>query len=129
MDDLRLLAVHSGDAYELRKLLACSKDKDSYVPDCIIGDMNSGNYSKEDEGEEFRLNRKEFIELSAGYVDLFQGKVTFAGGTQVDHALLKNSAVFFEKYEYENVKVDKEGTTDLSDHYPILFDLRIKNRK
>ena len=112
--DLNVLGVHSHNAFELRNELA---ENESFHPNIILGDFNSGNYVKEKNDNEIAVNRKNYLMLTEGYIDICQGEYTCLYNTHIDHILLENSNRFHEKYKYTDVVVDRG--IELSDHYPI----------
>lgn len=116
--DLRVLAVHSHDAFELREWLA---QNESYFPQMMLGDFNAGNYKKKNKDCEIAVNRKNYLMICEGYIDVFQGLYTTSYKTHIDHVLIENSN------EFHNVCCSKNNTVDyskdLSDHYPLYFQL------
>lgn len=122
--DLNVLGVHSHNAFELREWLSA---KESFHPIIMLGDFNSGNYLKEKNDNEIMVNRKNYLMITEGYIDICQGEYTYhIYKTHIDHILLKNSNGFHEKYKYKNVKVDREVI--LSDHYPIYCEIMVNNK-
>jgi Endonuclease/Exonuclease/phosphatase family. len=124
-EGLKILGVHvpAKDQSDLRKKLS---EKPNYHPNIILGDFNAGNYIKNDpqKDAEFSPHRIEYLLLTEGYIDLVQGQYTFKYKTHIDHVLLENSNEFISKYKYSNVYVDQE--LELSDHYPITFELILR---
>lgn len=117
--DLNVLGVHSHNAFELREWLAT---RESFHPNIILGDFNSGNYIKEKNDNEIVPNRQNYLMLTEGYIDICQGEYTHhIYRTHIDHILLENSNGFHEKYKYKSVEVDREII--LSDHYPIYCEI------
>ncbi len=122
--DLECLAVHSNNSFELREWI-----KSNYLfPKLIAGDFNAGNYILEDKEKdrEISINRQNYLLLSEGYIDLFQGIFTTNYGDtteprQIDHVLVENSYIFKQKYDYKNVVVDTKICE--SDHFPLYWTL------
>lgn len=112
--DLKVIALHSHNAFEARNQLARFE---KLKPNVIIGDFNAGNYIKEKDDEKIRPNRLEYLLLTEGYLDICQGQYTTKYYTQIDHILLENSRSFAQKCNFRNLKVDRQNT--VSDHYPI----------
>lgn len=121
--DLRVLAIHSHDASDLYKWLA---KNEGYSPQIILGDFNAGNYKKKDRDRdrEIAANRKDYLKICEGYIDLFQGCYTTSYKTHIDHVLIENSNEFHGKYSSKNIDVDYGMT--LSDHYPLSFLLELQ---
>ncbi len=120
--DLQILAIHAHNSFELRSYL---DEKCDYHPNIMLGDFNAGNYIKEKTGDDCKIatNRKNYLMVTEGYIDICQGKVSTTYNTQIDHILLKNSIEFITHHEYTNVIVDQ--SIKFSDHYPIVFRLNI----
>lgn len=117
--DLDILGVHSHNALELRNWLS---EKEPFRPNIMLGDFNAGNYVKHKNDKEIAVNRKNYLLLMEGYIDICQGRYTHRiYKTHIDHILLENSNEFLESYSYNNVVVD--NTISLSDHYPIYCEL------
>lgn len=121
--DLNVLGVHSHNAFELREWLP---GEELFNPNIMLGDFNSGNYIKEKNDNKIMVNRKNYLMLTEGYIDICQGEYTHhIYKTHIDHILLKNNNGFHEKYKYKNVKVDREVI--LSDHYPLYCEITMSN--
>lgn len=120
---LYLLGVHAhaGHVNELRGWLS---EKERFRPNIILGDFNAGNYVKDKGDEEIAENRRNYLLLTEGYIDICQGRYTYQGKTQIDHVLLENNNKFWESYSYKNVHVDRG--IKLSDHYPIYCEIERK---
>ncbi len=112
--NLNILGVHAHHASELRKWLEENKQ---FIPDIIIGDFNAGNYKKDKNDDKISENRKDYLSLTEGYIDLVQGKETTKYHTQIDHILFRNQKEFYTRYNYRNCNV--EDSICCSDHYPI----------
>ena len=124
IEDLECLAVHSNNAFELRNWLKST----GISPMLIAGDFNAGNYimSNKKKDNEIAINRQNYLLLTEGYIDLFQGVFTtnyckFTEPRQIDHVLIKNSYEFSTKYDYENIILDTKIC--LSDHFPLYWTL------
>lgn len=113
---ISLVGIHSKNADQLRKALQKIK---GYRPDVIIGDFNAGNYYLNDKNKDDKIavNRKNYLLLTEGYIDLCQGKVTTTYNTYIDHILMKSNYEFLSKCKCMNVNVDNKD--ELSDHFPI----------
>ena len=59
--DIRLLSAHPHDAVELYNSLVELDKMGKPMPDIIVGDLNSGNYSKVNESIEFQKNKNHFF--------------------------------------------------------------------
>lgn len=120
---LRVLGVHSHNAYEL---LGKLKTYYHYQPNIILGDFNAGNYKYVDKEQDakFIANRKNYLAVIEGFIDVCQGMYTTKYKTHIDHVLVENSNKFLEKYKINNVIVDREIT--FSDHFPITFEISIE---
>lgn len=123
--DLHVLAVHqslSKGGYISDKL----NKKTNYKPNIILGDFNAGDYSKNNETNEFKRNRDDYKKLlKRGYKDICNGQITRKKSeTPIDHILLENRNEFLDSFSYNNVIVD--NTVSLSDHYPIYCEIETK---
>ena len=116
--NLNILALHAHDAFEAREWLFKNS---GFIPKIMLGDFNAGNYKKTVRDNEIAVNRQNYLLLTEGYIDICQGQYTTKYKTHIDHALLENSNEFIEKYQYQDVFVDR--SIKLSDHYPIYFKL------
>lgn len=119
---LNVLGLHAHDALETKQWLA---EHENFKPNIMLGDFNAGNYRKSNKDYIIVENRRNYILLTEGYIDLCQGLYTTKYKTQIDHILLENVDEF--KHKYKNVTVDYDA--EVSDHYPIYFDLLCKNGK
>lgn len=126
-DGMICLGVHSNNAFELRDFIA----QNTIRPHMIAGDFNSGNYLLADSKADYRMhiNRENFLLLSEGYMDLFQGQRTTnykncKEQRQIDHVLLENSERIYNKYKCTSTYVDKNIT--YSDHYPLKWTIEEK---
>jgi len=115
---LRILAIHSHKAKELDEWLAKEKN---YYPQMILGDFNAGNYKKKNKDFGIAENRKNYLMVCEGYIDLFQGFYTTRYKTHIDHVLIENSNEFHDKYSIKDIVVGYDK--NLSDHYPLSFKL------
>ncbi|MDE7297773.1 MAG: hypothetical protein K2N94_02945 [Lachnospiraceae bacterium] len=122
--DLKLLGVHPHNAAELQQYLS---ENNAYRPNVILGDFNAGNYIKKGEEKDgnFTANRRNYLLLTEGYIDLCQGQYTTTNCKYIDHVLLESSLDFLEEHEYKELEVNREAT--FSDHYPITFKLSCKS--
>ena len=116
--DLKILAVHSHDAFELGEWLSSNE---SYSPQMMLGDFNAGNYKKKNKDCEIAVNRKNYLMVCEGYIDIFQGCYTTIYKTHIDHVLIENSNEFHNVCCSKNITVDYSN--NLSDHYPLYFQL------
>lgn len=110
--DLYVLAVHQKDnVYASDKL---NKDK----PNIILGDFNAGDYTKENESDQFQKNRDNYKTLLAqGYTDICDGQITTDYETPIDHILIDDKNVD----KVKKLDIVRDG---LSDHYRITLELK-----
>lgn len=120
--DINLLGIHPRDAGELKNWMS-RKCKNNRVFHIIMGDFNAGNYIKEGCDNEFVLNRRNFLDISEGYVDICNGMGTtnYNPTTQVDHILVQNSQKFWGRIITRDVVYDEE----YSDHFPLVTEVDI----
>lgn len=84
--------------------------------DYILGDFNSGNYTKLNEDSSFKKNRTAYCEYLNKYVDICNGEVTTIYGTPIDHILSSKN---------NNISCIIDKSISLSDHYPIFAEIEI----
>ncbi len=118
--EINLLGVHPNDAHALIEWLSKNYDK-RFVPNIIVGDFNAGNYIKANSDVKFAENRREFLRLTEGFIDVCNGMVTtnYKRPTQIDHILIQNSDMFIVKIK----KRDVFYSMDYSDHYPLFAEI------
>lgn len=118
--EINLLGVHPNDAHALIEWLSKNYDK-RFVPNIIVGDFNAGNYIKANSDVKFAENRREFLRLTEGFIDVCDGMVTtnYKRPTQIDHILIQNSDMFIVKIK----KRDVFYSMDYSDHYPLFAEI------
>lgn len=118
--EINLLGVHPNDAHALIEWLSKNYDK-RFVPNIIVGDFNAGNYIKANSDVKFVENRREFLRLTEGFIDVCNGMVTtnYKRPTQIDHILIQNSDMFIVKIK----KRDVFYSMDYSDHYPLFAEI------
>lgn len=118
--EINLLGVHPNDAHALIEWLSKNYDK-RFVPNIIVGDFNAGNYIKANSDVKFAENRREFLRLTEGFIDVCNGMVTtnYKRPTQIDHILIQNSDMFIGKIK----KRDVFYSMDYSDHYPLFAEI------
>ena len=118
--EINLLGVHPNDAHALIEWLSKNYDK-RFVPNLIVGDFNAGNYIKANSDVKFAENRREFLRLTEGFIDVCNGMVTtnYKRPTQIDHILIQNSDMFIVKIK----KRDVFYSMDYSDHYPLFAEI------
>lgn len=121
---LECLAVHSDNAFELRNWI----NSHNLSPKLIAGDFNAGNYVLKDKSidNSIAINRQNYLLLTEGYRDLFQGRYTTNYGQiceprQIDHVLVENSYEFKQKYKFSGINVDE--SICVSDHFPLYWTL------
>ena len=119
---INLMGVHPRDAEEL-EIWMKQKCKNNNIFHIIMGDFNAGNYVKEDCNEEFIDNRRKFIDLSEGYIDVCNGMGTtnYNPPTQIDHILVQNSQKFWGRIKTRDVVYTKE----YSDHFLLVTEIEI----
>ena len=71
-------------------------------------------------------NRRNYLLLTEGYIDLFHGIYTTNYGKkceprQIDHVLVENSYEFVQKYAFSDIFLDTQK--DVSDHFPLYWTL------
>ena len=118
--EINLLGVHPNDAHALIEWLSKNYDK-RFVPNLIVGDFNAGNYIKANSDVKFAENRREFLRLTEGFIDVCNGMVTtnYKRPTQIDHILIQNSDMFIVQIK----KRDVFYSMDYSDHYPLFAEI------
>lgn len=118
--DILALGVHAHNAFECHEYL---KRNEQINYNMILGDFNAGNYLLKDavRDKKIAINRRDYLLLTEGYIDIVQGQYTTKYETHIDHILLENSNDFILKHKYIGVDVNRE--IGLSDHYPIVFEL------
>ena len=118
--EINLLGVHPNDAHALIEWLSKNYDK-RFVPNIIVGDFNAGNYIKANSDVKFAENRREFLRLTEGFIDVCNGMVTtnYKRPTQIDHILIQNSDMFIVQIK----KRDVFYSMDYSDHYPLFAEI------
>lgn len=84
--------------------------------DYILGDFNSGNYTKWNEDASFKKNRTAYCEYLNNYIDICKGEATTIYDTPIDHILTSNNNII-------SCIIDK--SISLSDHYPIFAEIEI----
>lgn len=119
-EEINLLGVHPNDAHALIEWLSKNYDK-RFVPNLIVGDFNAGNYIKANSDVKFAENRREFLRLTEGFIDVCNGMVTtnYKRPTQIDHILIQNSDMFIVQIK----KRDVFYSMDYSDHYPLFAEI------
>lgn len=127
--DIRLLSAHPHDAVELYNSLVKLDKMGKPMPDIIVGDLNSGNYSKVNESIDFQKNKNHYIKVleEFGYEDACRGEMTrryiFDNGyhyyTPIDHILIKEDML--NNFKYDDVMVSQDYS--LSDHCSISFNI------
>lgn len=119
-EEINLLGVHPNDAHALIEWLSKNYDK-RFVPNIIVGDFNAENYIKANSDVKFVENRREFLRLTEGFIDVCNGMVTtnYKRPTQIDHILIQNSDMFIVKIK----KRDVFYSMDYSDHYPLFAEI------
>ena len=119
-EEINLLGVHPNDAHALIEWLSKNYDK-RFVPNIIVGDFNAENYIKANSDVKFAENRREFLRLTEGFIDVCNGMVTtnYKRPTQIDHILIQNSDMFIVKIK----KRDVFYSMDYSDHYPLFAEI------
>lgn len=119
-EEINLLGVHPNDAHALIEWLSKNYDK-RFVPNIIVGDFNAENYIKANSDVKFVENRREFLRLTEGFIDVCNGMVTtnYKRPTQIDHILIQNSDMFIVKIK----KRDVFYSMDCSDHYPLFAEI------
>lgn len=130
--DLIVLGAHPHDAVELYDSLVWLGKKKQPMPDIIVGDLNSGDYTKGNETVQFKKNREHYRKVlkELGYEDVCKGEMTrryiFDNGyhyyTPIDHILVRKDTAY--KYRYSDVMVSQDYS--LSDHCPITFDIIVE---
>lgn len=118
--DITALGVHSHSAFECREYVNYVGEKFNLKFNLILGDFNSGNYTRDSDDSKLAVNRKNYLLLTDGYIDLCQGKHTTEWKTYIDHVLLKSNYNFLSKHKCRDIVVQE---LDKSDHYPITFKL------
>lgn len=117
--DIRVLAVHSHDAFECLKYIKYILKNYEIKFNFILGDFNAGDYKKKYETEEFKGNRDNYNEiLKQNYTDICNGETTTEYGTPIDHILINNDIK--EEHKKEEHKIARDN---LSDHYRITLEL------
>lgn len=118
--EINLLGVHPNDAHALIEWLSKNYDK-RFVPNLIVGDFNAENYIKANSDVKFAENRREFLRLTEGFIDVCNGMVTtnYKRPTQIDHILIQNSDMFIVQIK----KRDVFYSMDYSDHYPLFAEI------
>lgn len=96
------------------------------IPHIIMGDLNAGDYEKEDECRDFQENRNNYNEFvkKYGYEDAIKNVKTtnYHTPTEIDHVLIKKDSIYKDSsYILEMQKVDYK---ELSDHYPIIVNMK-----
>lgn len=119
--DLSIMGVHARNAAELGNDL--KKNCSAYYPNVLMGDFNSGNYRKRVGDNAIANNRKDYISLTEGYIDVCQGMRTTSYNTYIDHILLEYSHEFLSGHEYFGAYVD--DAINVSDHFPLYCTLGI----
>ncbi len=116
--NINLLGVHPNDAGALIQWLSKNCDK-SFEPHAIVGDFNAGNYIKDNPGNDFQKNRRNFLILTEGFIDVCNGMATtnYDPPTQIDHILIQNSGMFVVK------KREVFYSMEYSDHYPLFTEI------
>lgn len=119
-EEINLLGVHPNDAHALIEWLSKNYDK-RFVPNIIVGDFNAENYIKANSDVKFAENRREFLRLTEGFIDVCNGMVTtnYKRPTQIDHILIQNSDMFIVQIK----KRDVFYSMDYSDHYPLFAEI------
>lgn len=119
-EEINLLGVHPNDAHALIEWLSKNYDK-RFVPNIIVGDFNAENYIKANSDVKFVENRREFLRLTEGFIDVCNGMVTtnYKRPTQIDHILIQNSDMFIVQIK----KRDVFYSMDYSDHYPLFAEI------
>lgn len=107
------------------------------IPNIIVGDFNAGNYQKEKESKDFTKNKEKYIETMKdyNYEDIIDETTTnnqqrttnYQQPTFIDH--------FWTEIETENSFLRKCNITpkviyekELSDHYPIVVELKKRKK-
>lgn len=119
-NQLTALAVHAHDAEECLSYLQRNGNTDYSL---ILGDFNAGNYIKEKNDDKIAKNRVMYLRLTNGYIDICQGEYTTEYHTYVDHILLRSKYSFLQTHKVNNLDVNRR--VNLSDHYPITFELEL----
>lgn len=116
--NINLLGVHPNDADALIQWLRKNCDK-SFEPHAIVGDFNAGNYIKNNPNDDFLENRRKFLILTEGFIDVCNGMATtnYNPPTQIDHILIQNSDMFVVK------KREVFSSMEYSDHYPLFAEI------
>ena len=127
--DIRVLSAHPHDAVELYNSLVDLDKMGKPMPDIIVGDLNSGIYTKVKESIEFKENRCHYRKVlkEFGYKDACRGEMTrryiFDNGyqyyTPIDHILIKEDTL--NNFKCDDVMVSQDYS--LSDHCPISFNI------
>ncbi len=111
--NLYIIGVHSHNAEELLVWL-----QESGFPDIMLGDFNSGDYTKWRVDDKFEYNKANYNKLKLGYTDMCAGQITTLYKTPIDHVLIKDELT--KKYQCKDAEIIKDN---ISDHYPIYFKL------
>lgn len=120
--NINLMGAHPKDARAMRSWINTGYKKD-HISHIIVGDFNAGNYIKDGCDNKFINNRKEFMILSEGYIDVCNGMGTtnYTPSTQVDHILIQNSQKFIGRVKTRDVVYSEK----YSDHFPLVTSIDI----
>ena len=136
--EITLLGIHmptrdtkkgEGGMEDLNDAIKNAIENKKNIPNIIVGDLNAGDYQKEEEEEDFTKNKEKYIETMKdyNYKDIIDKSTTnYQQPTFIDH--------FWTEKETKNSFLCECNITpkviykkELSDHYPIV--VKLKKRK